>query len=199
MSYKELEDTVGKWLSDLEEQEKAFLRQAAQVNSWDKQLIDNGERITEIHNEVSRVKVEQQRLDRELDFILSQQEELEGILTPIEDQLKLNDASQPTLHSDIEREKTYKLAESIDCQLKRMMQDLKDIIEHINNANNNQVTSQSGGEDPMTQIAKILNSHMDSLQWVDQSSAGLQKRVEDVSRLMEARKRDQSLQYELDR
>ena len=39
--------------------------------------------MTELNNEVERVKADQQRLDRELDFILSQQEELEELLQPI--------------------------------------------------------------------------------------------------------------------
>jgi len=197
MSYKELEDTVGKWLQDLEEQEKAFLRQASQVNIWDKQLIENGEKITDLHNEVSRVKAEQQRLDRELDFILSQQQELEEMLEPIETQLKTQDTIQHSQHADIEREKTYKLAENIDAQLKRMMQDLREIIDHINNSN---LQQSKAGEDPMVQIAKILNSHMDSLQWVDQNANLLQRKVDEVGRLVEARKRehDRSFQYGYD-
>ena len=36
-------------------------------------MIDNGEKICELHNEVEKVKADQQRLDHELDFILSQQ------------------------------------------------------------------------------------------------------------------------------
>ena len=35
----------------------------------------------------------------------------------------------------------------------------------------------------LQQICKILNAHMDSLQWVDQNSVLLQRRVEDVSKL----------------
>ena len=50
--FKSLEETVDKWLHDLNEQEKIFLNQAAQVNMWDRQLIENGEKISETHNEV---------------------------------------------------------------------------------------------------------------------------------------------------
>lgn len=52
---QELETTVEKWLHDLGEQEKVFLNQAAQVNTWDKQLIQNGEKVTELYNEVHLV------------------------------------------------------------------------------------------------------------------------------------------------
>lgn len=185
MSYKELEETVEKWLHDLGEQEKAFLSQAVQVNTWDKQLIENGEKVTELNNEVERVKADQQRLDRELDFILSQQEELEELLTPIEAQVKSQQQQQHVQHSDVERERTYNLAENIDAQMKRMMEDLREIIERINNSN---VTPNQGTDETMLQIGKILNSHMDSLQWIDQNTNQLQKRVGDVNQIMESRR-----------
>merc|ERR1712136_287315 len=194
MSYKELEDTVDKWLHDLAEQEKAFLNQATQVNTWDKQLIENGEKVTELNNEVERLKADQQRLDRELDFILSQQEELEELLQPIEAQVKSQQVVQHVQHSDVERERTYNLADNIDAQLKRMMEDLREIIERINNSNVNPV---QGGDEAMASIGKILNSHMDSLQWVDQSTNQLQKRLEDVSSVMESRKVEQEKTFHL--
>lgn len=202
MSYKELEDTIGKWLTDLDEQEKVFLRQANQVNEWDSQLIANGEKITALHDEVARVKAEQSRLDRELDFVLSQQTELQELITPIEEQLK-NQQDMAGVHggqhADVEREKTYKMAASIDGQLKNMMQDLRDIIEHINQSNAS-AAANSSGDDSMAQIARILNSHMDSLQWVDQNTASLQRRVDDVSRLVEVQKnQERSIHYEIDR
>ena len=49
----------------------------------------------------------------------------------------------------------------------------------------------------MTQIAKILNAHMDSLQWVDQNTNQLQRRVEEVSQLMESRKREHEKTFHL--
>ena len=68
------------------------------------------------------MKAEQQRLDRELDFILSQQEELEELLEPIEAELTAQQSVQHSQNADVERERTYRLAENIDSQLKRMMQ-----------------------------------------------------------------------------
>lgn len=78
------------------------------------------------------MKLDQKRLDQELDFILSQQKELEDLLSPLEESVKEQSGTVHLQHADEEREKTYKLAENIDAQLKRMAQDLKDIIEHLN-------------------------------------------------------------------
>ena len=74
------------------------------------------------YDKVERLKAEQSRLDRELDFILSQQEELEELLNPIEAQLNKQQMLQYPQHADVERERTYGLAENIDSQLKQMMQ-----------------------------------------------------------------------------
>ncbi|KAM5146066.1 nucleoporin-62 C-terminal-like protein isoform 2-T2 [Mantella aurantiaca] len=186
MTYVQLENLINKWSLELEDQEKHFLQQATQVNLWDKTLISNGERITSLHREMEKVKLDQKRLDQGLDFILSQQKELEDILGPLEDLVKEQNGTIYLQHADEEREKTYKLAENIDAQLKRMSQDLKDVIEHLN-------TSAGLGDssNPLQQICKILNAHMDSLQWVDQNSALLQRKVEQVTKECENRRKEQ--------
>lgn len=45
MNYKQLEDNINKWMKELEEQEEMFLKQATQVNAWDRFLMDNGEKV----------------------------------------------------------------------------------------------------------------------------------------------------------
>ncbi|XP_075393708.1 nuclear pore glycoprotein p62 [Tenrec ecaudatus] len=186
LTYAQLESLINKWSLELEDQERHFLQQATQVNAWDRTLMENGEKITTLHREVEKVKLDQRRLDQELDFILSQQKELEDLLGPLEEAAKEQSGTVYLQHADEEREKTYKLAENIDAQLKRMAQDLKDIIEHLNTAG-----GPADASDPLQQICKILNAHMDSLQWVDQHSALLQRRVEEASRVCEGRRKEQ--------
>ncbi|XP_035181561.1 nucleoporin-62 C-terminal-like protein isoform X2 [Oxyura jamaicensis] len=190
MTYAQLESLINKWSLELEDQEKHFLHQATQVNAWDRTLIENGEKITSLHREVEKVKLDQKRLDQELDFILSQQKELEDLLTPLEESVKEQSGTIHLQHADEEREKTYKLAENIDAQLKRMAQDLKDIIEHLNTSGGPADTS-----DPLQQICKILNAHMDSLQWIDQNSALLQRKVEEVTKVCESRRKEQERNF----
>nr|XP_028576075.1 nuclear pore glycoprotein p62-like isoform X1 [Podarcis muralis]XP_028576076.1 nuclear pore glycoprotein p62-like isoform X1 [Podarcis muralis] len=192
MTYAQLESLVNKWSLELEDQEKHFLQQATQVNAWDRKLIENGEKITSLHREVEKVKLDQKRLDQELDFILSQQKELEDLLVPLEESVKEQSGTVYLQHADEEREKTYKLAENIDAQLKRMAQDLKDIIEHLNTSGGPADTS-----DPLQQICKILNAHMDSLQWIDQNSALLQRKVEEVTKVCESRRKEQERSFRI--
>ncbi|XP_029059270.1 nucleoporin-62 C-terminal-like protein [Monodon monoceros] len=73
MTYGQLDGLANKWSLELEDQEKHFLHQATQANAWDHTLIENGEKITALHGEVEKVKLDQKRLEQELDFILSQQ------------------------------------------------------------------------------------------------------------------------------
>ncbi|XP_074003332.1 nuclear pore glycoprotein p62-like [Numenius arquata] len=190
MTYAQLESLINKWSLELEDQEKHFLHQATQVNAWDRMLIENGEKITSLHREVEKVKLDQKRLDQELDFILSQQKELEDLLTPLEESVKEQSGTIYLQHADEERERTYKLAENIDAQLKRMAQDLKDIIDHLNTSGGPADTS-----DPLQQICKILNAHMDSLQWIDQNSAVLQRKVEEVTKVCESRRKEQERNF----
>ncbi|KAG8447707.1 hypothetical protein GDO86_014996 [Hymenochirus boettgeri] len=186
MTYAQLENLINKWSLELEDQEKHFLQQATQVNAWDRTVIHNGERITGLHREMEKVKLDQKRLDQELDFILSQQKELEDLLIPLEESVKEQSGTIYLQHADEEREKTYKLAENIDAQLKRMAQDLKDVIEHLNTT-----AGPGDASNPLQQICKILNAHMGSLQWIDQNSALLQRKVEQVTKECEIRRKEQ--------
>ncbi|CAL1542518.1 unnamed protein product, partial [Lymnaea stagnalis] len=165
MTFRQLEETINKWTTELEEQEKCFLEQATQVNGWDRIVMENGEKVTYLNKDVERVKLDQQKLDHELDFIQSQQNELEDLLTPLEKNLDNMPPISYQQHADVEREHTYMLAESLDAQLKRMGQDLKEIIERLNSTNSKPDTN-----DPVQQITKILNAHVVSLMWIDRNS-----------------------------
>ncbi|XP_061698198.1 nucleoporin 62 like [Syngnathoides biaculeatus] len=192
MTYTQLEGLINKWSLELEDQERHFLQQATQVNAWDRMLVENGERITSLHKEMEKVKLDQKRLNQELDFILSQQKELEDLLCPLEESVKEQSGTIYMQNADEERERTYKLAENVDAQLKRMSQDLKEIIEHLNTSSGPADTS-----DPLQQICKILNAHMDSLQWIDQNSVLLQRRVEEVSKLCDNQHKEQEKTFRL--
>ncbi|AWP13128.1 putative nuclear pore glycoprotein p62 isoform 2 [Scophthalmus maximus] len=192
MTYAQLEGLINKWSLELEDQERHFLQQATQVNAWDRMLVENGEKITSLHKEMEKVKLDQRRLNQELDFILSQQKELEDLLCPLEESVKEQSGTIYMQNADEERERTYKLAENVDAQLKRMSQDLKEIIEHLNTSSGPADTS-----DPLQQICKILNAHMDSLQWIDQNSVLLQRRVEEVSKLCDNQRKDQEKTFRL--
>jgi len=179
MQFRHLEENINKWTLELEDMEKLFLNQATQVNAWDQLLIKNGEKIVSLNESVAAVRLDQQRLDHELDFVAAQQAELEEALKPLEASLS---NCGPV---DTERERTYALAENLDGQLARMCEDLKEIISHLNTSAQSQ-----DSRDPVHQIGKVLNAHMDSLQWVDSNAAAVERKLSEVTRLAEIHKRD---------
>ena len=62
--------------------------------------------IVSLNSELERVKLEQQRLDHELDFVHSQQRELSDLLTPLETALEAMPPLSYQQHADLEREHT---------------------------------------------------------------------------------------------
>lgn len=186
ITFAQLEDFINKWTIDLEEQGKFFVNQAKQLNAWDSLLISNGEKILNLNGSIERVKQQQSQLDQELDFILAQQKELEELIVPLEKEL----VDIPV--TDIDRNQMYQFAEIIDSQLKQISDDLKEIIENINESNKDEEAS-----NPITQISKILNAHMDSLQWIDRNTAQISRRLEEISKIEESNKINLSLNNSL--
>ncbi|CAG0896020.1 unnamed protein product [Darwinula stevensoni] len=181
LSFRQLEENINKWNNDLEEHVKLFLGQATQVNAWDQLLISNGEKISELNESLSRAKSDQERLENELDYIASQQREIEEILTPLEaavaEPVPLNE-SHP---ADIQRQEMFQAALELDTRLSGMAEDLKEIIQVVNAS---ATAKQEDSSTPLRQLAQILNAHMDSLQWIDHNCSQLQEQLDQLNHLV---------------
>ena len=62
--------------------------------------------IVQLNADVEQVKLDQQKLDQELDFVLSQQKELDELLVPLEKALAELAPVSYQQHADVEREHT---------------------------------------------------------------------------------------------
>jgi len=198
MKFKELEQLINKWTSELENQERLFIEQATQVNGWNKLLMDNSHKITSLHDSFEAMKVDQLKLNEDLDYIRTQQNELEEMMKPLEEALKRqvtqhNLHSIHTHHADLEREKTYGLVANIDGQLKHMVTDLREIIEHVNTTSPNNEQANN----PVNQITRILSSHMDSLQWLDTNSKSLETKLDELTKQVNEKKHEQESKIRL--
>jgi len=180
MNFRELQDLVNKWTVELGEQEKLYIEQATKINSWDKTVMANGEKIATLDTTVAKVKGEDARLASTLEYLKSQQKDFETFLKPIEDTLPVSITAEP------ERERLHTLAENVDTELQQVAEDLKEIIRHINETNKSMDKS-----DPVTQILTILNEHTDALQWVEDSSNAIRKQLDDVSKMHQMFRKDQ--------
>ncbi|XP_013147916.1 PREDICTED: nuclear pore glycoprotein p62 [Papilio polytes] len=186
ISFAQLEENINKWTLELEEQEKIFINQATQINAWDRLLIANGDMIVELNDTIQSVKNEQQSLEHELDFVVAQQRELQEMLAPLERGLADTGLRDP------ERDHMYTLAENLDTQLRQMSEDLKEVIEHLNETNRSQDTN-----DPIVQIGRILNAHMSSMQWIDNSIAQISTKLDQLKVTHDTLRRDNERSFQL--
>lgn len=187
MNFYSLEEQINKWTLELEEQEKVFTNQATQVNAWDSILLKNGEKIVELNKAVEKVKADQVAMEQELEFISAQQSELEESILPLEQEL-----SKIPQQIDVDRSQTYLMAETLDSQLKQMSEDLKEVIEHLNEAN-----KLADPADPMVQIGKILNAHFITLQWIDDRTQGINNRLDELSKISSLYQKERSFRYDI--
>ncbi|EDV21865.1 uncharacterized protein TRIADDRAFT_29876, partial [Trichoplax adhaerens] len=173
------------WSVELEEQEKVFLKQAAQVNSWDDIIRENQKKIIDLSDYVENLKADQDRLNSELDFIDTQQRELEHLLSPLETTVQQQSSSFGSHLIDKEREQMYSSACELDVRLQQMCHDLTEVIEKLNKCYSGQ------NNNPMQQVTKILNSHTEALKWIDKNAEFLKRKVDNVVSQSEIKRNEQ--------
>ncbi|KAI9823364.1 MAG: FG-nucleoporin nsp1 [Phylliscum demangeonii] len=178
---KSMEEIITTWAKDLSDYQKDFHRQADMVASWDQLLVENAEKIQKLYASTFEAERASSEVERQLSAVVGQQEELSGWLDRYErevDEILAQQAGpgEGLQGPDQERERTYKLAEKLSDRLDVMGKDLKTMVEEINAASSS-LSKTTKPDDPLSQIVKVLNSHLSSLQWIDQNAAALQAKV----------------------
>ncbi|WFD28426.1 FG-nucleoporin nsp1 [Malassezia nana] len=211
---KSMEDIVKMWQDELDASIKEFSLQAGEVAAWDRVLLKGADEISKLVTQVSQAEERHAGIEQTLDYVEQQQTELNALLDAYEAQRKdlLQSAGVQTHNrgdvdtADVEREKAYALAESLNSQLDDMSRNLVSMIEEVN-----QMTAPSGSsttardlvdaspqalnsmriggretsvgyEDPIMQISAILNAHLSSLKWIDEHTTSLRDRLEALRR-----------------
>ncbi|XP_075675919.1 uncharacterized protein LOC113798171 isoform X2 [Dermatophagoides pteronyssinus] len=159
LTFGQLEDQINIWMNELTQFESDFHDQSQTINSWDSLLISNGQKLIDMDKMIEKLNVSHRGLDHQLDFIIAQQKELEQLLEQVED----NKLDLGANNVNAEREHTYSLIETVHNDLNAIGTDLKDFIKKLNETK----STNHDSNDPMIQILKILNSHMDVLQWME--------------------------------
>jgi nuclear pore complex protein Nup62 len=79
------------------------------------------------------------------------------------------------------------MAEDINKQLDQMEMTLRDLVKKINTAQEQEMDK----DNPVYQIMQILNAHLTSLQWIDQTSSQVQQKILDLEKQLKLVKNDQ--------
>jgi len=185
---KTLEEIVNRWTTELETNVREFNKFAAEVAVWDRALIENGNNIAALHNHVMAAERQQNDINESLDHIEQQQRDLASTLDTYE---KVSQEilggqggslrSLDTGPADNERDKNYMLATDLHTHLDDLSGSLTQMIESVNALSISSSSSDSA-DDPMTQIAQILSSHLESLQWIDAAVREVESKTVDVEK-----------------
>ncbi|KAL2042063.1 hypothetical protein N7G274_005251 [Stereocaulon virgatum] len=183
---KSMDDIITRWASDLSKYQKEFHQQAEKVAAWDQMLVVNSEKIQKLYGSTLEAERATTEVERQLTAVENDQAELSMWLDHYEkevDTMISNSVGQRDTLSgpDQERERTYQLASKLQERLDEMGKDLSSMIEEINDASST-LNKNKDADDPLSQVVRVLNSHLTQLQQIDQGAAALQQKVKEAQR-----------------
>jgi len=195
-----LDEILTRWATDLTKYTKEFKTHAETVARWDQLIVENSSKIDKLYVKTRTCEKQTMSVEMQLAAVENQQNELESWLTKYEhdvDEMLVKEGANPSELGgpDQERERTYKLAEKLSERLDDMGRDLESMVEEVNAANAS-LSKHGKADEPVsgspcsgdmeltpapaaqiTQIVRILNSHLTQLQAIDQGTATLQAKV----------------------
>jgi nuclear pore complex protein Nup62 len=193
-----MDEILTRWATDMSRYSKEFKEHAETIARWDQLIVDNSSKIDKLYVRTRTAERQTVSVDIQLTAVENSQSELEAWLTKYEndvDEMLAKDSAAPSELGgpDQERERTYKLAEKLGERLNEMERDLGGMVEEVNAANASLSRNGKGAEpvrificprvwseanmSQITQIVKILNSHLVQLQAIDQGTQALQEKV----------------------
>ncbi|RMZ89139.1 hypothetical protein DV736_g3635, partial [Chaetothyriales sp. CBS 134916] len=180
---KTMDEILTRWATDLTKYTKEFKNDADTIAKWDQTIVDNTAKIDKLYVKTRTCEKQTMSVDMQLSAVENQQSELEAWLTKYEnevEEMQAKDNANPAELGgpDQERERTYKLAEKLQERLDDMSRDLETMVEEVNAANAS-LHKNGKADEPITQIVRILNTHLSQLQVIDQGTAALQKKMAD--------------------
>ncbi|KAG5289752.1 nucleoporin nsp1 [Histoplasma ohiense] len=178
---KTMDEILTRWATDLAKYQKEFQEQAEQVAKWDRMLVENGTKVQKLYGNTVDAERATQEVERQLASVEGQQDELSSWLDRYEQEVEALLSKQVGFTDslqgpDQERERTYKLAERLSERLNEMAQDLTSMIEEVNSASST-LSKTTKTDEPISQIVRILNSHLSQLQLIDQGTANLHAKI----------------------
>lgn len=197
-----MDEILTRWANDLTKYSKEFKSHGETVAKWDQVIVDNSSKIDKLYVKTRTCEKQTMSVEMQLSAVENQQTELESWLTKYENDVEAmlskeggtpNELGGP----DQERERTYKLAERLNEKVDEMERDLGSMVEEVNAANAS-LSKNGKADEPVsdiswmsrpvlmplqiTQIVRILNSHLSQLQAIDQGTAALQARVTEAQK-----------------
>jgi len=173
-----LNEIINSWNDKVEELVDRFMSQAALVNRWDRFLYQNERRIESLYTEAQGIHSAHKELEMNLDTALAQQKELDGYLQTLENQLEkyfVSVGDMGSTSADYEREEMYRTATKLASELDTIGTSLRQVVSDIHQMN------KPAEDDVVGQIVAILDAHLKSLEYLDETCSQLGKRTQELS------------------
>lgn len=164
----------------------SFIDQALEVRKWDQQLIDTGNKIVNLQKSVAGAQIAQVKLNSVLDTIRTNQQDLLHMIERLEKDVESSRGSLKPGSDELKREEAYKMAEDVDAQLMQMSDSLAEIVSRLNQSTEQRMDPTN----PMTNIIKILNVQAASLQWIEDTTVDLDKKLHQAHGALQQTKSD---------
>lgn len=166
MKNRTMDEIIGRWASDLSKYQKDFQEQATKVASWDRLLVENGDKIQKLYVSTFEAERATSEVEKQLTAVENMQGELEGWLDryekDVDELFNRNLGSSDNLQGpDQERERMYKLAEKLAGRLDDMGKDLTSMIQEINTASSS--LSKAGKPDDPVSFGFYMNVWLHNL------------------------------------
>ncbi|XP_014241363.1 nuclear pore glycoprotein p62-like [Cimex lectularius] len=181
MTMSQLDNFLNIWAVEVRDTEATFHEQVAEINNWDKKLTENGTKLIELNKNMENLKESQANINYDLDFVACHLTELNDYLTDLEKKSDENKTFCPSGKIDQQRRQLYDHISNLDVEIKRVHEELNELIESMNQASN-----MTEVLNPVTQIGSILNSHIASLQLVDKTIEKTQNYLSELTTLKES-------------
>ena len=196
LNNKTLEDLITKWTNQLTKASSSFQSYAEKTKEWDSVLVQGGEKINQLYTDVVTAEQAQAKVEQQLLYIERQQTELETFLDNYEVKAEnllsevLSSTNQQrdssVITNDQKRAQAYRTAELLDENLNSLGLNLSSLITEINEVSDSFNKANGLGKDDTTeenenslnQIVKLLNTHLDSLKWIEKNSDDLKSELD---------------------
>lgn len=197
---------MNKWTEEVTDLATQFQKGARMVSKWDRAIVSNEDKINSLNRDAQSVQIAHKELNDNLDLILSQQNELHSLLDTLQIDVERKIGSSPSkpgsphgghsdtkLRGDIERESMHRMSIEVMEELDTMALTIRDLVVDLNKGS--EMTGRGRAGDTVSQIISVLNAHLDSLQYLDETSGSLHKRLTDVQRACEVATRETERMY----
>ncbi|KAK9475525.1 Nsp1-like C-terminal region-domain-containing protein [Dipodascopsis tothii] len=196
---KSMDDIINKWTQALTKYSTEFSCQAQEISEWDRTLVENGAKISQLFTETVQAEQTQIKVDQLLQYTIKQQDDLEAMLDFYEKQVddilgpvtdiygqgavvSGDQSGSMVVHQpDQDRERCFHQAEKLNEELDTMGRNLSNMIEEINKTST--IVNKTNDDDPLSHIVRILNAHLASLQWIDVNANKLQDKINEAKAL----------------